>query len=219
MRRAPLPCLTNIALAYHEGEWEESARLLGDFMSEIGGTQETWNSWHVTFRCECTSLAARSRPRSRTARELELVRAIADPQALCMGWRDGGLRGMTAALDVAWVLRGTGREGELLELIAATDVPPRWFEAAGAILEGDLVRAADVCAEIGSLPADVHATSSSRGARLRRSSSRRQPGAAASASLLALGRRDGLRPRGRGAVRRHRLSLSGREESNGRCRL
>ena len=35
---------------------------------------------------------------------------------------------------------------------SAADVPPRWFDASRAILEGDFVQAADICAEIGSLP-------------------------------------------------------------------
>ena len=52
--------------------------------------------------------------------------------------------------DVAWVFRDLGRERELYEALLDPDpIKSPWNDASRAIAEGDLVRAADVIAEIG----------------------------------------------------------------------
>jgi hypothetical protein len=58
--------------------------------------------------------------------------------------------------DLAWAFRALGRDpSELLDLLE----PERslWFAAAQAVATGDLVRAADLYAEIGSVPDEAFA--------------------------------------------------------------
>ena len=67
------------------------------------------------------------------------------------------LWGVTAPSDAAWAAATLGHADELLELMAAKRGPSRWAEAGAAMLCGDLLAAADVFEEIGSLPDEARA--------------------------------------------------------------
>jgi len=51
--------------------------------------------------------------------------------------------------DVAWVFRDLGREDEFSAVLDATRIESPWKDAAGAITQGDLVRAAEIVDEMG----------------------------------------------------------------------
>jgi tetratricopeptide (TPR) repeat protein len=58
--------------------------------------------------------------------------------------------------DLAIVLRALGRSAELTRLAAAA-IPTPWLAAAAAVATGDYGRAAELYADIGSLPDEAHA--------------------------------------------------------------
>ncbi len=72
-------------------------------------------------------------------------------------WSEGRLTGLSAALDVAWTVRALGREPDLLELLDRKGTLTPWFEAARSVASGALLEAAEICAEIGSLPDEAYA--------------------------------------------------------------
>jgi class 3 adenylate cyclase len=174
-------------LRYHAGDWRGTIELIEAFDgSAVPGSSHYMESLALDLRARL--LIARdeiSDALEATAREVEMTRAIADPQALlvAMGTRVTCLReaerideaaplvdevlsawssaealsGMIAALDLAWTLRAMGRGGELLEILGARSWRPRWFEAAERVLRGDPAGAAEVCRRIGSLPEEAQA--------------------------------------------------------------
>ena len=164
-------------------------------------------------------------------------RAIQDPQALlpalsCLAFaraRAGDAEGATATLGelavtsreleaspngpwvviLAFALLELGREAELVERIEGLGPPTPWREVALAVARGDLVGAADLLHERRS--SDIRgARAVARRAAARRggSSGRGEHAARLSARLLSRYRRDGRRPRGRGAPRGRELILS-----------
>lgn len=117
-------------------------------------------------------------------RATELARAIKDPQALnpaiafeahvelAVGnfeaanvladellavWVDEGLGPLSESVDGAWGLTGLGRTDELEAAIRRCRAPTPWHEAAASVAAGDAARAADIYAEIGSVPDEAHA--------------------------------------------------------------
>jgi thioredoxin-like negative regulator of GroEL len=75
---------------------------------------------------------------------------------LLASWRETEPRGAAAALEMAWVLRALRRNPEYLELLERQARVTRWFEAGRCVASGDLVGAADRCAEIGSRPDEAY---------------------------------------------------------------
>ena len=67
------------------------------------------------------------------------------------------LWGVTAPSDAAWAMSALGARTSCSELIEPKRGPSRWAAAGAAILRGDLLAAADVFAEIGSLPDEARA--------------------------------------------------------------
>jgi len=121
-----------------------------------------------------------------TTRSLELGRAIKDPQVLfpALGfhaaalvlvghreeaagaadellrmWRDGATRFLPSdwVAQLAMVLATLGRNDEFLEAAAASNARTRWLDAAVAVAAGEFTDAADIFAEIGSLPDEANA--------------------------------------------------------------
>ena len=173
-------------LAYHMGDWMETERLIEAF--EAGAVTPHYMDFAVLDLRARLSLArgAPEEALEASAREVELTRKIADPQALLVSlgtrakclreagridearplaeevlewWRASeALSGITAAMDVAWTLAELGQGADMLTLLDAREWRPRWFDAAERILRGDLDGAAEVCRRIGSLPekAEIH---------------------------------------------------------------
>jgi hypothetical protein len=70
-----------------------------------------------------------------------------------------GLRqGPTASpvFDLVWVVAALGRSAEFLHALEHTKVPSPWTEAAGEIVRGEHVRAADIYAEMGTVPNEAY---------------------------------------------------------------
>jgi class 3 adenylate cyclase/tetratricopeptide (TPR) repeat protein len=78
---------------------------------------------------------------------LETLMAL--PFAMTFGW--------PTFADVAWLLRDLGRPDNIQPQIDSMPVPSRWIDAAGAIAEGDLVRAADTLADMDDLAGEAYA--------------------------------------------------------------
>lgn len=57
--------------------------------------------------------------------------------------------GFPTLAEVAWVFRDLGREHEFSAVLDATPIESPWKDAAHAIIDGDLVRAAEIIDEIG----------------------------------------------------------------------
>jgi len=173
-------------LAYQVGDWTETERLMEAF--EAGAGTRHYMDFAVLDLRARLSLArgASEEALEASAREVELTREIADPQALLVSlgtrakclreagrtddarpfaeevlewWRASeALSGITAAMDVAWTLAELGQGADMLAILDAREWRPRWFDAAERILRGDLDGAAEVCGRIGSLPeeAEIH---------------------------------------------------------------
>jgi hypothetical protein len=71
-------------------------------------------------------------------------------------WRDNPLGGRFNPSELAFGAVALGRADEFLD-VAAGAKPTRWLEAARAFAGGEFVRAADLYAEIGSLPNEAYA--------------------------------------------------------------
>jgi class 3 adenylate cyclase len=78
-------------------------------------------------------------------------------EALEVWRRDGPISYPYAGPDLAVALVELGRGEELSAVVALSPRPSLWLEAANAFVAGDYVRAADLCAEIGSLPDEADA--------------------------------------------------------------
>jgi class 3 adenylate cyclase/tetratricopeptide (TPR) repeat protein len=73
-------------------------------------------------------------------------------------WRAGApYTGGTTTSDAAWTLSALGATDELLNVMEAKPGASRWVAAGAAVLRGDLLAAADVFEEIGSLPDEARA--------------------------------------------------------------
>jgi hypothetical protein len=57
--------------------------------------------------------------------------------------------GFPTLAEVAWVFRDLGREQEFSAVLAATPIESPWKDAAHAIIDGDLVRAAEIIDAMG----------------------------------------------------------------------
>jgi tetratricopeptide (TPR) repeat protein len=117
-------------------------------------------------------------------RATELARAIRDPQSLYPAiafearvelaagnpkeanvladellavWGDKGARALLELVDGAWALAGLGRSDELMAAVERARGQTLWHEAARRIASGDSVGAAEVYAEIGSVPDEAYA--------------------------------------------------------------
>jgi tetratricopeptide (TPR) repeat protein len=173
------------SLSYHLGDWVESKRLIEAF--EVGAATPHYMDFAVLDLRARFALAsgAPDEALEASAREVELTREIADPQALLVSlgtrakclreagrtdearplaeevvewWRASeALSGTVAALDMAWTLGELGEGADMLTILDAREWRPRWFDAAERIMRGDLAGAAEVCGRIGSLPEEAEA--------------------------------------------------------------
>ena len=89
--------------------------------------------------------------------ERRAAAALADE--LVEEWRKTGIVHPTECADAPWVFIDLGRSNELEEALATAKAKAftPWHEAAHRAIRGDLVGAADVYAQIGSVPDEAHA--------------------------------------------------------------
>ncbi|MGB2953553.1 MAG: adenylate/guanylate cyclase domain-containing protein [Gaiellaceae bacterium] len=87
--------------------------------------------------------------------DAEAARMVADE--LLAAWSESGVGALHESVDGAWAFRALGRSDAFLEVLEhARDQTP-WHEAARMIAAGDFTAAADVYAEIGSVPDEAYA--------------------------------------------------------------
>jgi hypothetical protein len=89
-----------------------------------------------------------------TAGNTEAANAVADE--LLAAW-DKGVRPQQEAVDGTWALVALGRTAELEAALDRVSAQTLWHEAARRIASGDLGGAADIYAEIGSVPTEAYA--------------------------------------------------------------
>jgi class 3 adenylate cyclase len=171
---------------YRRGEWDESLRLVDEFLGKVDAGEPHYASWQVLAR-RAEIRMARGREAEALAdadRALALVVAIPDPQAryftnaLCAHVFVTARREQATQLTgevIDDLLQGIGaafavialpalaaaalRLGVLPELANALEshVPTPWSEVVRCYDEGDFVSAADMLAEIGSKPDEAEA--------------------------------------------------------------
>jgi class 3 adenylate cyclase/tetratricopeptide (TPR) repeat protein len=76
---------------------------------------------------------------------------------LLEAWTASGVRPPHEAVDGAWALRDLGRSAELLQALDRAKVQTPWHQAARHLAHGELVAAADVYSEIGTVPDEAYA--------------------------------------------------------------
>jgi class 3 adenylate cyclase len=171
---------------YRRGEWDESLRMVDEFLGKVDAGEPHYASWQVLARRAEIRLArgAEAEALADADRALELVVAIPDPQAryftnaLCahvfLASRreqavqltreiiDDLLRGIGPAFAAIALpaLASTALRLELLpELAAALElhVPTPWIDVVRHYAAGDFVAAADMLGTIGSQPEEAEA--------------------------------------------------------------
>jgi class 3 adenylate cyclase/tetratricopeptide (TPR) repeat protein len=167
---------------YFRGQWDEALGGADEFVEAEAGRLPYLEPQCLLVRGTIfVARGEVERGLGDTARSLKLARTIKDPQVLfpALAYHAGALvsagrpdqaaqaadellrlwrkrKARFPASDwvapLAGVLAAVGRSGELVEAARATDVRTRWLDAAGAVAAGDFTTAADIYAEIGSLP-------------------------------------------------------------------
>ena len=89
--------------------------------------------------------------------KVEAADALANELLAGQAEHEGALMGAEWPVDLAIVLAALGRGSELAALAATSKRSSRWLEAATAFATGDPQRAADLYAQIGSLPDEAFA--------------------------------------------------------------
>src|SRR6266540_2487090 len=170
---------------YWRGEWSDLQRLGKAFLDEVadaGHYLEEQARTHLARVDHARGLVGVAFDHARAG--LELARRAGDPQIvdaavafsarlhadagdgpaaaslldeLLDHWRAGEVVKVEASIDAAWAAVALGRAEEFLEVVAPVQEHSRWLAAATAVLSGELTRAADLCAQMGSLPDEAYA--------------------------------------------------------------
>jgi len=170
---------------FWQGRWDEAFAQAEAFLDagEAGSPHYMDSVCHYIRGAIHLARGDTEAARAEARRGTELARPVKDPQALNPAiafegrvelaagdreaataladelleiWRDGGVRPQIESVDGAWLLIGLGRREELedaLERAAQT----LWHDAARKIASEDTAGAADVYAEIGSVPDEAYA--------------------------------------------------------------
>jgi tetratricopeptide (TPR) repeat protein len=171
---------------YFAGEWEEATRRYDELVGEIEAGEPYFLEVAFRLHRGQISLA-RGELQEALAdanKALQFARTAKDPQLLLptlafaaralSASKDERRRDELATellalpsarshltdglVDIAVVLTDLGRGGELHELAASSEQEPtRWLQAALAFVSKDFIRAADLYAEIGTLPDEAYA--------------------------------------------------------------
>jgi class 3 adenylate cyclase/tetratricopeptide (TPR) repeat protein len=169
-----------------EGRWEEALASADDFIrdAEAGSGHYMESSCRLIRAAILLSHGETAGAVAEAARATELARPSEDPQSLnptiafeirariaagdlarankladelSERWRDLGARQPHELADAAWAFRDLGREDELVAAIERSPLRTPWHEAALHVMSGDYVAAADVYAQIGTVPDEAYA--------------------------------------------------------------
>jgi class 3 adenylate cyclase/tetratricopeptide (TPR) repeat protein len=190
----------HVYYCYWQGRWDEAVAGADDFIREVEAGASHYMETYCRYLRGAIRLARgdRTAALADAARASEVARRGKDPQVLhpalafeararaACGDRDGanaiadellevwaetGVRAQSEAVDGAWAFAALGRADELHEALDRARLQTPWHEAGRLVARGDLASAAEVYAQIGTVPDEAYA-------RLR-----------AAASLVAEGRR------------------------------
>jgi class 3 adenylate cyclase/tetratricopeptide (TPR) repeat protein len=168
-----------------EGRWDEALATADEFIreAETGSGHYMESACRYVRALILLARGDDETARSESRRATELARAIKDPQvfhpalaiesrvSLAVGelgratelaeellaiWRENELREPHETANSAWTFRELGRQGEFGEALGRAQHQTPWHDAARLTAEGDLSRAADVYAEIGSVPDEAY---------------------------------------------------------------
>lgn len=169
-----------------EGRWDEALTTADAFIREVEAETAHYMETSCRYIRAAIRLA-RGDPESALAdarRAVEVARGAKDPQALnpalafearalaatgdreradavakelLAAWSESGVRPPHEAVDGAWAYIELGRRGELVDALDRARLQTPWHEAARLIAAGDFAGAADVYAEIGSVPDEAYA--------------------------------------------------------------
>jgi predicted ATPase/class 3 adenylate cyclase len=171
-------------LDFYDGHWDRALADADAFVAEFEAGAPHYLESNVRWTRALIRLARADREGAATdaRRALELARDEKDPQvllpALAVNLRlelelsrvDRALElarellaqpaahfNRSPAIELAWAATSLGNTDDVRTWVRRIAYASRWTEAAVAILDGDLVRAADVFARVGSLPDEAYA--------------------------------------------------------------
>jgi predicted ATPase/class 3 adenylate cyclase len=176
----------HVVHCYWEGRWDEALSTAEEFLAEVAEgsshymepTCRSTRARVMLARGEAEAALAEAR------RGTELARSVKDPQSLypalafeararlavgdrvgadalaselLMEWREVGARPPHEPADGAWAFRDLGRSEEFGQALARARLQTPWHRAAQLIVTGEVAAAAEVYAEIGSVPDEAFA--------------------------------------------------------------
>ena len=171
---------------YWEGRWNEALATVDTYLQEIEGVSSHYMEGNCRgVRAAIWLARGQAQAALEEAhRGTELSRAVKDSQslnpllafearaALAMGdraaanaladelaeaWRSIGIHQPDECTHASWVFRDLARADEMQEALERTTGTMPWHEAARRVISDDLVGAAEVYAEIGSVPDEAYA--------------------------------------------------------------
>jgi class 3 adenylate cyclase/tetratricopeptide (TPR) repeat protein len=179
-----------------EGRWDEALVTADEFIGDVDAGYPHYMETACRYIRGAINLA-RGNPEPALAdaeRGVEVARGAKDPQSLnpalafkiraelaagtrdaanevanelVAAWRGSDVVGPHELVDGAWAFRELGRGDELRNAFGPVAIQTAWHEAARRVVTGDLAGAADVYAEIGSVPDETYARLKAAGERVR----------------------------------------------------
>jgi class 3 adenylate cyclase/tetratricopeptide (TPR) repeat protein len=169
-----------------QGRWDEALATADEFIREVEAGSSHYMETSCRYIRGAIRIARSDRDSALAdaTRATEVARGAKDPQALnptlafeararmATGDREGansiadelltawsvtGVRPAHESVDGAWTFRELGRSEEFTEAVERAHAQTPWHEAARRISVGDLAGAAEVYAEIGSVPDEAYA--------------------------------------------------------------
>jgi tetratricopeptide (TPR) repeat protein len=186
----------HVFYCHWEGRWDEALATADEFIGDVDDGNPHYMETACRYIRGAINLA-RGNPELALAdaeRGVEVARGAKDPQSLnpalafriraelavgrrdaanevanelVAAWSENDVVGPHELVDGAWAFRELGRGDELREAFGPVATQTAWHEAARRVVTGDLAGAADVYAEIGSVPDETYARLKAAGERVR----------------------------------------------------
>jgi class 3 adenylate cyclase/tetratricopeptide (TPR) repeat protein len=169
---------------YWQGRWDDALATADDFIGRFEASSHYMEGGCRYVRAEIALARGDTETaRAEARRATELARSIRDPQALnpllvfeararlaagdwaganaladevVRAWQATSIRQPTEYVGAPWVFRELARANELQESLEHAVGRTPWHEAAQRVLSGDLVSAAELYADIGSVPDEAY---------------------------------------------------------------
>src|SRR6266508_288119 len=175
-----------LSLRYHLGKWDEAWELAGELVREVdaGAPHYLAGEWRMFRgriqlargdRAAASAEARKGLEEAREAGDVQIVAPLLAWNALLLGgstdgralfdelmeiWRRLGnmvLGPPTTALDTAVAALNLGREQEFIDAAAVSTGGEAWLRAGVAYVSGEFSQAADLYAEMGTVPGEADA--------------------------------------------------------------